>query len=105
MEKSIYNITMKNVLWILSFLFVVHFSSAHANKALSYDANSNVTKHVTLHAGEISCSYDPVNRLTGINYPDGRAIKYAYDCNDNLIEVYFIELCCIFRALFKNNSG
>jgi YD repeat-containing protein len=78
---------MKNSIYLISCLLFVFFSSGYAEKSLSYDVNGNVIKYILPNAGEISYSYDPLNRLTSIDYQGGESIQYVYDCNDNLIEV------------------
>jgi len=71
--------------WI--FLFNLCFSANCAEKFLAYDLNGNISRYTVPHAGEISYTYDPINRLTNIDYPDGKFIKYNYDYNSNLTEV------------------
>ncbi|MEX0962245.1 MAG: RHS repeat-associated core domain-containing protein [Simkaniaceae bacterium] len=58
-----------------------------SEKSLAYDQNGNISKYTASHAGEVSYAYDPIQRPTNIDYPDGKFIKYAYDYNSNLTEV------------------
>lgn len=67
------------------FLFFSGF--CFSEKTLTYDANGNISIYAFPHAGEVSYLYDPINRLTEVDYPSGKTIKYAYDYNSNLIEI------------------
>lgn len=80
--------TMKIIFYFrFVFLFNFCFSENYPEKALAYDFNGNIAKYIAPHAGEISYTYDPIQRLIGILYPDGTTVKYTYDYNSNLISV------------------
>jgi RHS repeat-associated protein len=97
--------------WIL--LFNLCFSVDCAEKSLVYDSNGNISRYTVSHVGEISYTHDPIKRLTNIDYPDGKSVKYTYDYNSNLMEVsddhgitsYFYDaLNCLIKAKLPNND-
>ena len=63
------------------------FSVDYPEKSIAYDANGNISKCTPPHAGDITYSYDPINRLAETRYPNGESIKYTYDYNSNLTKV------------------
>ncbi|NGX51272.1 MAG: tRNA(Glu)-specific nuclease WapA, partial [Chlamydiae bacterium] len=61
--------------------FLVH-SSLFAD--YSYDKNGNIASIYIPGNGEVHYEYDPVQRLTEADYPNGTHFSYTYDYNSNL---------------------
>ena len=67
--------------------------SAKARKEISLKGRSLVAFALCLlgvlvvssHAGTVNCHYDPLGRLTRVDYPDGGLIRYAYDAAGNRV--------------------
>jgi YD repeat-containing protein len=63
------------------------FSADYVEKSILYDANGNISKRTSPHAGEITYSYDSINRLAETRHPNREGINYTYDYNSNLTKV------------------
>jgi RHS repeat-associated protein len=81
------SVRMKNFFaWFWLLFCNVCFPSDHTGKSLAYDANGNISEYTTPFEEKNAYSYDPINRLTEIRYPNGEIINYTYDYNSNLIK-------------------
>jgi RHS repeat-associated protein len=57
---------------------------------LSYDVMGNITSRVKCITGKtyrLSFSYDLLNRLASVTYPDGEVVRYGYDAGGRLMSV------------------